>query len=226
MNRRDFLISTSAFATAPFARAAAPAVEPIHLGVIGAGSRAQEDMRQFLRVPGVSIQAICDVYPPRSKQVNDLVGHDVPCSPHYQELLSRTDIDAVLIATPIACHAEHVIAAARSGRPIYEEKALGFRVEDNNNILREVKRNKVLFQVGLEASQPSRCKANLGIRAGKHAEPPPSLATRSDTGEGLRKAQPPTGGPKFSQSTNLVLESRILADSSDMSGNASREAKS
>ncbi|MGI4831263.1 MAG: hypothetical protein ACRYFU_24230 [Janthinobacterium lividum] len=66
MNRRDFLqvASISAVATSSFARTALPAVKPIRLGVIGAGSRGQEDLRQFLRVPGVSVAAICDIYPP------------------------------------------------------------------------------------------------------------------------------------------------------------------
>ena len=42
MNRRDFLQTASAsaaLASSSFARAAAPAVKPVRLGVIGAGSR-------------------------------------------------------------------------------------------------------------------------------------------------------------------------------------------
>ena len=67
MNRRDFLQSASAaaIASSTIARAATPAVKPVRLGVIGAGSRGQEDLRKFLLVPGVSVEAICDIYPPR-----------------------------------------------------------------------------------------------------------------------------------------------------------------
>ena len=152
MNRRDFLQSASAAALASttIARAAAPAVKPIRLGIIGAGSRGQEDLRQFLRVPGVSLEAICDIYPPRYEQVNHLVGKQVPATADHHELLARTDLDAILIASPVSLHAEHVIATAKTGRPIYGEKALGFTVEDNHNILAEVTRNKVLFQIGHE----------------------------------------------------------------------------
>jgi len=152
MNRRDFLQSASAvaLASAPIARAAAPAVKPVRIGVIGAGSRGQEDLRQFLRVPGVSLSAICDIYPPRFAQVDRLAGKPVPHTTDHKELLARNDIDAVLIASPVACHAEHVIAAANSGRAIYGEKALGFTVDDNQNILHAVSRNKTLFQIGHE----------------------------------------------------------------------------
>ena len=107
------------------------------------------------------MEAICDVYPPRYEQVNRLVGKQVPATDNYRTLLARTDLDAILIASPVACHAEHVIAAARSGRPIYGEKALGFTVEDNQQILSEVTRNKVLFQIGHEYRYASWVKETV-----------------------------------------------------------------
>jgi predicted dehydrogenase len=206
MNRRDFLKTTSAFATAPLARAAVPAPKPIRVGVIGAGSRGQEDMRQILRIAGVSIQAICDIYPPRSKQVNTLVGHDVPCTPDHHELLARTDIDAVLIATPVACHAEHVIAAARSGRAIYGEKALGFTVEDNNNILREVKRSKVLFQIGHEYRYASWAREAIRrVHAGEIGDPTHVYAYWHRNGSWRRQVPQPDPGGKLEHLINWRL---------------------
>jgi len=152
MNRRQFLQSASsvALASTRVAQAANPAPKPVRLGFIGVGSRGQQVMRNFLRVPGVSVQAICDVYPLRFEQVRSIVGTDVPHTSDHKELLARTDIDAVVIASPVACHAEHVIAAAETGRPIYGEKALGFTVEDNHNILAAVTEHKALFQIGHE----------------------------------------------------------------------------
>jgi predicted dehydrogenase len=152
MNRRDFLHSASAaaLATSSLARAAAPAVKPVRLGIIGAGSRGQENLRHFLRVPGVSLSAICDIYPPRAEQVNRIAGKQIPITADCKEFLSRDDIDAVIVSSPVGCHAEHVIAAAKSGRAIYGEKALGFTVEDNHNILAAVVEAKVPFQIGHE----------------------------------------------------------------------------
>jgi predicted dehydrogenase len=152
MDRRNFLqtASAAAIASTPLARAAAPAVKPVRIGIIGAGSRGQENIRQLLRVPGVSIAAICDIYPPRSEQVNRITGTQVPATADIHQLLARTDIDAFLIASPVSCHAEHILAVVKTGKPIYGEKALGFTVDDNQKILAAVTRNKVLFQIGHE----------------------------------------------------------------------------
>jgi predicted dehydrogenase len=206
MNRREFVIATSALAATPRSWSATPAVKPIRLGVIGAGSRGQEDIRQFLRVPGVSLQAICDIYPLRSKQVNQLAGRDVPCLPDYKDLLARTDIDAILIATPVACHAEHVIASARSGRPIFGEKALGFTVEDNNNILREVKRNKVLFQIGHEYRYAGWAReAMRRVHAGAIGEPTHVYAYWHRNGSWRREVPQPDPEGKLEHLINWRL---------------------
>ncbi|SEG72233.1 Predicted dehydrogenase [Bryocella elongata] len=152
MNRRDFLhtASAAALSSSAIARAASPAAKPVRIGIIGSGSRGQENLRQLLRVPGVSITAVCDIYPPRYEQTNKLVGKTVPATADLKQFLRRDDIDAVLIASPVGCHAEHVIATARTGRPIYCEKALGFTVADNQNILAEVHKHKIPLQVGHE----------------------------------------------------------------------------
>src|ERR1700761_7977093 len=85
--------------------------DDLRVGMIGPGSRGQELLRQLLHVPGVRIAAVCDIYEPRFQQVNRMVGTDVPHTNDYRELLERKDLDAICVATPLAHHAEHVLAA-------------------------------------------------------------------------------------------------------------------
>jgi len=208
MNRRDFLQSASAaaLASAPIARAAAPALKPIRLGVIGAGSRGQEDLRQFLRVPGVSLSAICDIYPPRFAQVDQLAGKAVPHTTDHNELLARSDIDAVLIASPVACHAEHILAAANSGRAIYGEKALGFTVEDNQNILRAVIRNKTIFQIGHEYRYAAWAQEAIRrVHAGTIGTPTHIYAYWHRNGDWRRTVPSPDPGGKLEHLINWRL---------------------
>jgi predicted dehydrogenase len=208
MNRRDFLQTASAAAVASttIARAAAPAVKPVRLGVIGAGSRGQEDLRQFLRVPGVSVSAICDIYPPRYEQVNTLAGKAVPHTASLKEFLGRDDVDAVLIASPVACHAEHVIATAKTGRPIYGEKALGFTVEDNHRILEAVTENKIVFQIGHEYRYASWAREAIRrVRAGEIGTPTHIYANWHRNGSWRRTVPSPDPEGKLEHLINWRL---------------------
>ncbi len=209
MNRRDFLGGASvsaALASSPFARAAVPAVKPVRLGVIGPGSRGQEDMRQFLHVPGVTIAAVCDIYPPRFAQVNRLVGAEVPATASYKELLARTDLDAILIASPVSLHAEHVIAAVGSGRPVFSEKALGFTVEDNQKIVDEVLRAKVLFQIGHEYRYAAWVKeAVRRVQKGDIGKPTHIFAYWNRNGDWRRSVPSPDPGGKLERLINWRL---------------------
>ena len=120
----------------------------LRVGVIGPGSRGKELIRQLLRVPDVEIAAVCDVYEPRFAEVNQLVGHPVPNTKDYRELIGRKDLDVIYVATPVAFHAEHVLAALRSGRPVYGEKAMGFTPEQCQEILHEASQPGRMYQVG------------------------------------------------------------------------------
>jgi predicted dehydrogenase len=162
MNRRDVLqgLSMSMLSTGLLPRSSllAQAVGPsakqisvndhINVGVIGPGSRGKELIRQLLRVPGVNIAAVCDVYEPRFVEVNQLVGKPVPAYKDYREMLSRKDLDAIFIATPPVYHAACAIAAMNHGFPVYGEKTLGFTVEDCNKVIAAVRQTKQIFQIG------------------------------------------------------------------------------
>ena len=122
--------------------------DQINLGIIGAGSRGQQLMRTFLRVPGVRFTGLCDVYEPRFSAGREITKENTPTYRDYRELLAARDLDAVIVSTPLSLHAEHVIAALESGRHVYGEKSLAFTAEECNNIVDAVKRKGKHFQVG------------------------------------------------------------------------------
>jgi predicted dehydrogenase len=120
----------------------------INVGFIGPGSRGRELIRQLLRIPGVEIAAVCDVYDPRFDEVNAIVGRKVSSYKDYRELIERKDLDAIFIATPPVLHAKYTIAAMKSGRPVYCEKTLGFTEQDCKNVVSIVKQTEQIFQIG------------------------------------------------------------------------------
>lgn len=120
----------------------------INVGVIGPGSRGQEMMRYMLRVPGVRVTALCDVYEARFAPSREITGEATPAFADYRRLLDAPDVDAVVVATPLSFHAEHMVAALRSGRHVYGEKSLGFTVEHCDRILAAAAASGKQFQVG------------------------------------------------------------------------------
>lgn len=212
MNRREFLQDASKVAVtgamlhAVGSRANASANGKIQVGVIGPGSRGQELIRQLLHVPEAEIVAVCDIYEPRFAQVNHLVGKTVPSYRDYRELLARTDLDAIVVATPLALHAEHVIAAVRSGRPVYGEKALGFTPEDCHNIVAEVEKSGKIFQIGHEYRYAAWVQESIRrIHAGEIGEPTHVYAYWHRNNNWRRPVPSPDPGGKLEHLINWRL---------------------
>lgn len=128
----------------------------------------------------------------------------------YAELLSRNDVDAVLIASPVSLHAKHVIASARSGRPIYGEKALGFTVADNQQIVQEVLRAKVPFQIGHEYRYAAWVKESMRrVHAGDIGRPTSIYAYWNRDGNWRRSVPSPDPGGKLERLINWRLYREI-----------------
>ena len=78
--------------------------EKIRLGVIGFGVQGHFDLATALKVPGVELAGICDLYTGRIENAKELYGKDLYTTRNYKELLDRADIDAVIIATTDVWH--------------------------------------------------------------------------------------------------------------------------
>ena len=121
---------------------------PFRVGIIGAGSRGKELVRNLLRVPGVRLVAAADVYPARFDQLNQVCGYTVAPHADYRALLDRKDLDAVVVASPLGLHASHVLPALESGHAVYGEKTMAYTVEQGREIVRSVKASRQIYQVG------------------------------------------------------------------------------
>jgi len=174
MNRRQFIGQAAATLGASLISANLTGASPaspnnqINLGIIGPGSRGQQLMRTMMRVPGVRFTGLCDIYEPRFAAARKITGEQTPIYHNYQELLAAKDIDAVLIATPLSFHSEHVLAALESGRHVYGEKSLALTVPQCNQILAAVKGSGKHFQNGHQyAYAPWYREAIRRIKEGK-----------------------------------------------------------
>jgi len=104
--------------------AVAPSSGSIGLGVLGAGSFAQNTLLPVLKaIAGVSFIGVCNATGPRSRKAAEKFGFSY-CSNSEAELLQDPTIKAVLIATRHNLHATQALAALRAGKAVFCEKPL------------------------------------------------------------------------------------------------------
>ena len=134
-SRRDFIKTAGATIAAPYIITSnalgndtvAPASDRIVMGGIGIGNMGRGDQGAFLGRGDVQYVAVCDVRTGvRNESKGKVDGHykNTDCKAYndFRELLARTDIDAVHVATPDHWHAIMVIEACRSGKDVYCQK--------------------------------------------------------------------------------------------------------
>ncbi|MFO1497694.1 MAG: Gfo/Idh/MocA family oxidoreductase [Verrucomicrobiota bacterium] len=125
------------------------------VGCIGVGPQGRGVMGGFLAQGDVRVVGLCDVasrnLDAALQQVNQKYqDRSCPTYTDFHELLARTDIDAVLIATPDHWHVPIALAAAKAGKDIYLEKPMGLSVEEDQLLRKTVQRRKRIFQFGTQ----------------------------------------------------------------------------
>lgn len=122
--------------------------DTIRLGVIGAGIIGFYNIRSALTVPGVELAAVCDLYEGRLTRAKEVFGGTIATTRDYREILSRNDIDVVLIATPDHWHDIISIDAMKAGKAVYCEKPMVQEVPEGHRVIEAEKQHNAKFQVG------------------------------------------------------------------------------
>ena len=100
---------------------------PVRIALIGFGYWGPNYARVLNDLPGVQLMLVCDRDGGRLAHVRDRYpGVDV-CG-DADEVLKRTDVDAVVIATPATTHQDLTHRALQSGRHVLVEKPMAFDV--------------------------------------------------------------------------------------------------
>ena len=122
--------------------------DQIQLALIGAGGRGQSDTKVALQVPGVRLVAAADCYDGRLTHCRELWGDTIFTTRDYHEILSRSDVDAVLIATPDHWHKQAAIDAMNAGKDVYLEKPMIHLYSDGPEIIQAAQKTGRILQVG------------------------------------------------------------------------------
>ncbi len=172
ITRREFIERSLSYATvvgaatgASVLKADAVPAADVTVGVIGAGIRGLELMQAVLAVGG-KVAVVCDLYDGHLRRAQE-IQPNTPTTREYREVLSRKDLDAVVIATSDHWHAPIAMAAMKAGKDIYCEKPMTHTIPEAVEMTRVAKQTGRLVQVGSQSlSMTSTQKAKEWVQSG------------------------------------------------------------
>ena len=149
-SRRNFIgrVASGIAGTLAVPSAVLGANDRIRLGIIGAGARGMEIVREAMSCPNTEFVAFADIYTRRLEEAKR-VAPNAKTYLNYKDLLDNKSIDAVLIATPQHLHCEHFVASLDAGKHVYQEKTMAFTVDHAKKMRAAYKRaGKRTVQIG------------------------------------------------------------------------------
>jgi len=123
----------------------------IAMGFIGTGGRMGALMGAF--VPQEDVQSIAVADPRDAARQRAVKRTKVDAKASYRdfrELLARSDIDAVAIASPDYWHVLHSVAAIKAGKDVYCEKPLSNTIAEGRALVDTANRYGAIFQHGTQ----------------------------------------------------------------------------
>lgn len=168
-SRRQFLKNAVAATAAPFIleshvqasrRHGQGPNNRINLGFIGIGMMGRGHLGGFLGNQNVQVVAVCDVHRVRREDAVARVhrayaaqrkaGTYSGCAEYidFRDVLDRSDIDAVVIATPDHWHAIPAILACRARKDVYCEKPLSLTIAEGRAMVTAARQYNTVFQTG------------------------------------------------------------------------------
>jgi predicted dehydrogenase len=149
--RRDFIKATAVGAAAILTAPAhvLGANDRIRVGMIGAGARGQDLLKQLLEVPSTQLVAIADVYSRRRDEARQLAP-GIQTLDDHRRLLDMKEIDGVIVASPLHLHAHHFLDVLAAGKDLYCEKTMTWSFPEAEQCLAAANKSDRVVQIGLQ----------------------------------------------------------------------------
>jgi predicted dehydrogenase len=142
--------------------------DKVRIGVIGYGVQGHFDLTTALKVPGVELGAICDLYNGRLENAKEQFGKELFVTTNYKDILDRNDIDAIFICTHDVWHARIALDALAKGKHVYCEKPIVYKIAEGYPVMAAAKKSGKVFQVGSQrVSSIGYAKAKELLAAGE-----------------------------------------------------------
>ena len=157
MNRRNFqknLAATTMFGLAALQTGTSQAQilganERIRCGFIGIANRGGQLLTAFEANPTeMEVAGLCDINSETLGKVHEAHGKKPVAVKDFRDLLSRKDLDAVVIAAPDHWHALMTVEACKAGKDVYVEKPMTTTVREGRIMVQAARKYQRVVQVG------------------------------------------------------------------------------
>lgn len=154
MKRKEFIKNSSLLAAAALltnSKVFGFQENIVRVGLIGTKGMGWSNLNAILKVPGVVCTALCDVDENVLKnRAMELKKRDINVKTYinYQDLLSASDVDVVIVATPDHWHCMQMVDAVAAGKDVYVEKPIGNSIRECEIMVAAANKHKRVVQVG------------------------------------------------------------------------------
>ena len=118
----------------------------IKVGVIGCGYWGPKLARNFHDLPAAELSSVADLHPDRLGHMRELYPA-VPTFSDHRKILD-SDVDAVVVATPVSTHHRLAMEVLRAGKHLLVEKPLAATVEEATEIAETASQLGLIAMVG------------------------------------------------------------------------------
>src|SRR6187455_3030161 len=109
----------------------------LNFAIVGCGGiTLQNHLPGLALCPDVKVTALCDANPQTLETSRQQTGVTTT-STDWKEIVTRDDVDAIIIATPNFLHPDIAITAARAGKHVLCEKPLALNADDAREMAQE-----------------------------------------------------------------------------------------
>jgi predicted dehydrogenase len=121
-------------------------MKPIQVGVIGSGYWGPNLIRNFSEIPVADLKIVCDLRQERLDHIRSRYP-EVNTTRDYREILD-SDIEAVVIATPVSTHYRFAMECLQSGKHVLVEKPLTSNSAEALSLVNMARDKKKILMTG------------------------------------------------------------------------------
>ncbi|HUV39071.1 MAG TPA: Gfo/Idh/MocA family oxidoreductase, partial [Planctomycetota bacterium] len=132
----------------------------LNVGIAGACGRGRSFKTACDALEDVRIHAVCDVNTAELESARERLGADEAFD-DYDTMLERSELDAVIIGTPMQFHVPQAVAALERGLHVLSEVPAGVSVDACRDLVQACRRSKAVYMM---AENYCYSRANVMVR--------------------------------------------------------------